>query len=708
MSIPEALRLLKRRWPWLLLLPLVLAAATYFFARRQPLVYASDTTLYTGIVSGYSLSGNAEADFNLVNNAYDNITNLATARATKTEALLRLLASHLWRSSRQPALLSIAPTDALATALPAALRQRLLGTDSAATLANVRAYALASDTNRVARLLQAPSGTYALASLDNLTAKRLNSSDLFRMEYESRNPQLSRTTLVLVTQTLLDEERGLHAGQAAPVVKYYEDEVARTKARLDKAEASNLAFNRSNNIINYGEQSKNIANEKEALAGSLTEMNQQYAGSQAALAAVRSRLGKRTNALQSSQQLLEQRQQLSRLNAAIANERLFGQQQEQGSSTSRVAQLQAEADKASQSLRTSVGNYYTRDNSAEGIPAKDLLDELVRNTLAVDEARAKLGVMNRRQQDFDREYQRMAPLGATLGRIEREIDLAEKAYLAALASLNSSKSNAQNVALTNNLKVVDPPNLPTGPKSSKVILLTAGAGIAGLVLVASIVLAMGLLDSSLRSPLVATRRTGLTVAGLTPDTAAPAANLATLEQRGTDQLVQHLLLKANLRAPGSGPLVVGVASMHAGVGKTTLTHSLATRAHSLGLPVLALYPSGSVLPAQSAAPASQYAAPEAAVLATPLAQLVAKAAGAGAASLAAARLVLVELPALREAALPAGVLRELGLVLLAVPATHTWAFADKQALRELRTATPAPVELVLVRVPPAIVADALA
>ena len=707
MSLTEVWRLLRRRWLWLLLVPLVLAAATFFFARRQPLTYASDTTLYTGIASGYSLNGSAETDYNLVNNAYDNITNLATGRATKTEALLRLLADHLWRGSRQPALLNAAPANALPVALPAALRQRLLGADSAATLANVHTYAQANDTNRVAQLLRAPAGTYSLASLDNLSAKRLNSSDLLQLTYESNNPELSRNTLVLVTQSLLDEERGLHAGQAAPVVKYYEGEVARTKSRLDKAEADYLTFNRSNNIINYDEQSKNIATEKEALAGSLNDMNQQYAGAQASLAAVRSRLGGRANALQSSQQILAQRQQLTRLNAAIANAQLFGQQSEQGSSASHAAELQAEADKTSQALRGSVGNYYAHTTSAEGIPAKDLLDELVRNTLAVDEARAKLGVMNRRQQDFNREYQRMAPLGATLSRIQREIDLAEKAYLAALASFNSSKSAQQNVALTNNLKVVDPPNLPTGPKSSKVLVLTAGAGVAGLLLVASIVLASGLLDSSLRNPLVATRRTGLTVAGATPDTAAPAADLPALAQRSTDQLVQHLLLKANLRAPGSGPLVVGVASMHAGAGKTTLTQALAVRAHALGLPVLALYPAGSELPAQPDAPTLRYDAPQAAVLATPLAQLVAPAAGHSTAALAAARLVLVELPALRDAALPAGVLRELGLVLLAVPATHTWVFADKQTLRELRTATPAPVELVLTRAQPAAVADAL-
>ena len=59
------------------------------------------------------------------------------------------------------------------------------------------------------------------------------------------------------------------------------------------------------------------------------------------------------------------------------------------------------------------------------------------------------------------------------------------------------------------------------------------------------------------------------------------------------------------------------------------------------------------------------------------------------------QVVLVEFPALREEALPVGVLRQLNLIFLTVPATRPWRLTDHQTVEHLRAATTAPVEVVL-------------
>jgi succinoglycan biosynthesis transport protein ExoP len=64
------------------------------------------------------------------------------------------------------------------------------------------------------------------------------------------------------------------------------------------------------------------------------------------------------------------------------------------------------------------------------------------------------------------------------------------------------------------------------------------------------------------------------------------------------------------------------------------------------------------------------------------------------------QVVLVEFPALREEALPVGVLRQLNLVFLTVPATRAWRLTDHQSVEYLRAATSAPVEVVLSGVSP--------
>ncbi|WP_210517323.1 hypothetical protein [Hymenobacter terricola] len=48
--------------------------------------YASETTIYTGIASGYSLTGNSESDYFRTSNAFDNLLSLIKSRETREQA----------------------------------------------------------------------------------------------------------------------------------------------------------------------------------------------------------------------------------------------------------------------------------------------------------------------------------------------------------------------------------------------------------------------------------------------------------------------------------------------------------------------------------------------------------------------------------------------------------------------------------------------
>ena len=195
MSLSEILRLLGRKWMLLLLVPLVLSASTYFFARNLPKIYASDTTIYTGIASGYSLTGNAAAEYTTTNNAFDNLINLITSRSTKEEVVFNLLASHLWDTRNHPEYLAYEEYEDLREKLPASLRQTLTGATREATLENIRNYAKSDNNNAIQRLLKSSNPTYSLTALDMISASRIGSSDLIRLYFESHNPEIARTTL---------------------------------------------------------------------------------------------------------------------------------------------------------------------------------------------------------------------------------------------------------------------------------------------------------------------------------------------------------------------------------------------------------------------------------------------------------------------------------------------------------------------------------
>lgn len=697
MSFSDALRLLARHWLLLVLVPLVLGVSAFVFARRIPKVYNSDTTIYTGIASGYDIvHGDATADYNVTNNAFDNLINLITARSTKVEVVYRLVAQHLWQLHQHPALGATLPYSSLQDVLPAPLRQQLLGASEAATLDNVRRTATSNEDNAIARLVNSGDATYSLDALSHLTASRINISDLVKLEFESYDPEVCRRTLQLVTEVFLDQSRNLREGQTASVIKYYEDELARNKAQMEKTENAILAFNREHNIINYETQSNNAANNKDALTADMTALSQQYAGAQAALNAISGKIGHRESTLLSSRQMLDQRQKLNRLNAALTDAQL-----QDGGNSVKVKQLQAEADRTAQAMQQNVDTYYAQSTSTDGIPSKDLMSEWVQDMVLVETNRAKLGVMKKRLGEFESEYQRMAPLGATIKKLERDNELAEKAYLATLASLNSSKASMQNTQLASKVKIIDAPNMPTSPKNGKLLPIVGLSTLGGLVFVAGLVLGLGLLDKSLKTPAAAARQIGLPVAGIMLDAhTTPPKLLQASQQRSLDQLVRHILIQANT-PPAASPFVVGVFSVQHQESKTTLCQALAQRCHQMGVSTLALYPNASGIAPDTQDPIetpSLYYSPEvAASRGWPLDELIQNAMPKHMqeTSSPSIKVVLVEFPALRESLLPVGVLRELSLVFLTVPANRPWSQADQQTIERLRAATAAPVEVVL-------------
>ncbi|MBU6121957.1 GumC domain-containing protein [Hymenobacter siberiensis] len=696
MSPTDILRLLLKNWKLLLAVPLALGGSLFYFTRHEAKSYASETTIYTGIASGYSLTGNSESDYFRTSNAFDNLLSLIKSRETKEHAACYLLASHLQLKELDANQLSWASLSRMRALLPAALRRQLTGPTLAATQRNVTAYASANDTNELYRLLNSHDPVYSVEALGKVNATRINSSDLIKLELETEDAAICRATLALTTQVFLAEYRSLRMSQTAVVIRYYKVEAEKALKRLNDAEEKFLVFNRDNNIINYYEQTKYIAGEREYLYSDINKIEMQYAGALAALAAVDKKLAGRGASLLSSAELLRQRKHLENLNTEIANQQLFARQQETDAAP-RTQQLQVQAAETVLAIRTTLNDHYAQLNSVEGIPSKGLLDEWVKNMLEATENKAKLEVMGRRKGEFMAEYHKMAPLGAMLKRIEREIDLTQKTYFALFTSLNDSKASQQNNELTTNLKIVAPPFLPSQARGGKRLVLVAGGAFGGFFFVAATLLGMGLLDKSLRMPSVAQAQTGLPVLGLLPahpihpfkktkkPAKAPKPRDHSYEHAAAEHLARQVLRRVS--AAPARPFVAGVLSPLRQEGKTTVVQSLAQSCNAGGLPTLALYPEGT-----DAGPANDYTRYYSPAQATlhrwNLAELTQPRA-------ADVQLVLIEFPALLEATYPVTLLPELSLVLLTLKASRSWKLTDQQAVADLRAATAAPVEIVL-------------
>jgi len=687
MSGADVLRLLRRYWRLLLAVPLVLGGTLFWLTRHEKKSYSSESTIYTGIASGYTLTGNSDTDFFTANNAFDNLLTLIKSRETKEEVAYQLLAYHIQMNDKlNPALLKWNSLMRLHQLLPAPLRQRLQGATVEATAANVRAYATASDTNSVYHLVNSNDPVYSVDALGHVGASRINSSDLIKLDYETEDPAICRHTLQLTTQVFTERYRALRMDQTSAVISYYEVETAKALRALSAAERKFLTFNTSNDIINYYEQTKYIAGEREELYADINKIEMQYAAAAAALAAVERKLAGRGTALQSTGDLLRQRHQLEKLQTDIANQQLFGRLKETDApAATTVPRLQAQVATVTEAMRATLNDHYSRLNSVEGIPSKGLLDEWLRNMLDLTESQAKLVVMEKRRREFLAEYHKMAPLGAELKIIEREIDLAQKTYLVLLNHLNDGRASQQNNKLTTDLKVVAPPFLPLHAKGGKRMALVAGGAFGGFFCVFVTLLGLALLDKSLRKPDTASFQTGLPVLGLLPAAHEPAD----YHEAAAAHLARQLLRRVSAH-PGPAPYVVGVLSPRRHEGKTPVVRVLAERCRALGLPTLALHPIGGSIPSDD-----ENAQPYAADLATLHRWDLNEVSGGRAAGYG---LVLIEFPALLQASYPVSLLRQLQLALLVLQAKRVWQPNDQLALVELQAATAAPVEVVLTSV----------
>ncbi|MFC2102762.1 LysM peptidoglycan-binding domain-containing protein, partial [Bacteroidota bacterium] len=95
MTLIHFINILQRRILLIILVPVILAASVFIFTRKQARSYQSETTIYTGVGSGYSVQQNSNRDYLSTNIAFDNLINLINARQTLEEVSIRLLAQEL-------------------------------------------------------------------------------------------------------------------------------------------------------------------------------------------------------------------------------------------------------------------------------------------------------------------------------------------------------------------------------------------------------------------------------------------------------------------------------------------------------------------------------------------------------------------------------------------------------------------------------------
>ncbi len=472
--------------------------------------------------------------------------------------------------------------------MPRGVRQE----DFDKTIQNLTNYYNSSDTNFIYGLLHwGANRHYSIQSIQNsLQIFRITNSDLVRLIYTSDDPGVCQQTLKIIANVFVKNYKLLKANQTDLVVRYFREQVDSADVRLQAAEDRLLRFNKRNNIINYAEQTKYIAAQKEDL--DLYYQNEQVrmAQSSASLRELETKLTRRDSIYLKSDLINQRRKEYADITERILiNELAEDYDQRIGNE---IQKLRLRGDQLRDEIKLYVDQLYLYSHSTQGLPIATLLEEWLTNALIYEEAKASLVVLSRRKMDFVRTYQRFAPLGAMLKRIEREITVAEQSYLELLRSLNLALMRQQNLAMATNIRIIDPPFFPLSARPSNAKLLVIAAFLIGLFLVAFIILVLEYFDTSIKSPDRVSNKVGYRLAGAYPliDSANDQRDLVFVSNRLIELIIQNIKLSINRNTlyPAQKPYLILFFSTQDGVGKTFLAHKVANKLRTYGEKVLQL------------------------------------------------------------------------------------------------------------------------
>lgn len=623
MKIIEFIRLVRKHIVLLLSVSLLLGVLTTLMTRDPKLAYTSKTTLYTGLATGSTIEMDKAFNYSLTNTAFDNLLNIIKSRETQQDVAIRLLSQHLLLPAPDPKYITVKSfedlkritpdyiykyvvksgqtvpvvTDSLKktgspvpdTVAATAANQPLFPTsiNRAAyeqTVKNLTALMESSDTNFVYRLLNFQDPHYSIAAISGVKAERINTSDLIRLTYEVDDPGICQQTLAIFNEVCIKNYKNIKENRSDAVVKYFESQLSLAEQRLKSAEDKLLDFNKSNNIINYYEQSKAVAVVKEDMQVDYSNKKAQLAGLEAAITRLENKLNIQQQVQLKSTFVLEKKKLLGKINYSIAmaeaDEKLAYQ----------LPELKKQADVLKEEIRKSVDELYAYQNTTDGLPVSKVLNEWINNLVEAETLRAKLKVMDQNNREFQEQYSIYAPAGANIKRIEREISVSEQGYLEILHGLNLAKLKLQDNELSSNLKAVDAPFYPLSSQPTKRKVLIIAAAFLGFILVLGIILAMEYFDDTLRNLKHAASVLKISSLGVFPKIYLHSGlnDFAAVQQRLTDIALQQLEQSVNTHSADKQPKTILFASTQEKEGKSVVAANLARQLHAQGKKVLML------------------------------------------------------------------------------------------------------------------------
>jgi uncharacterized protein involved in exopolysaccharide biosynthesis len=696
MSLDGFLRLLKRHALLFVLLPAITASTAWYATRHEKKVYRSESTLYTGLSSGYNLLTDRQSAFmDKSAAAFDNLMTTLMSKETLLQIGVNMLADHLALQESDSLVLGWNGYQWLETELPRPMRTELglVGNDIPTLRRTLDSLTKAPTPNPIKTMLLASDAPY---SVESLTAKlkgsaRKNNNDVLLMEYEANDPAVAKHTLDYAIEVLNDRNTKYKTNETSSVVDYYQGKLAGAKAKLDQAEARMKAFSANNQVLDYDEEARNVATAREALADQYNQELMRRDAAKASLEQINKRLGQQGSISTANADLTEKRRKLAAAESQLANAQAYGQPKAQ------ITRLQAAVSQASDELKASAQRYDATTSSSDALPQATLAADKLNKQLEYDESVARLQVYERRMAEYQGKTNTYGPLGSQLRQLTLDRELAEQEYKSLLQQVNQSQTRKQDVEVGGKLQVLDPPYMPIEPQASKrkqMIIIGLGVGI----FLALLLTALRLwLDKRIQSPDQAEQLVGKVVAASFPVVKNPLSGSKPARAARTmfEQLFNAINIEIAQVKDKPYPPVITLFSVLPEQGKTWIANGLLKLAGESDLRIAYLYPGKTGRERKETYPGVTYlpyAARPDFMNVTNVDYLIDPEHDFESANF---DRIIIEMPPLLNHQMPVYLLKNTALSLLVVDANSAWGRAEKQLMALYERVTSQPILLIL-------------
>ena len=555
---------------WLLWGGFIVTVLVAYFTQFLPFSYTVNSNIYAGVTNVTNIDGSKVEN---ISSTFDNLINIAKSKSTLEQVSLRLLATNLvygeeWQDNmyiqakhyRQ--LLQRTPKEVLALVDRSSLEK---------TVGNLQKYRQESAANFVYSMFSRPTEFYGFEALDQIIVKRLGTSDLISFTYTSPDPGITQNTIRILEDELIKAYEILRFSATNSAIAYFEEQVRLAKINLNKEEDNLMRYNVEHSVINYDNQSKELAITKYDLDDREELALRTYRSAVALRRMLEDKMDIRAKIIRDNTKLLKELEKVTELNQNILEQEIFSTDTELKDNR-QLQQNKTDLRNSEDRISHISDNLNEYNFTKEGVGIDNMVTEWLVACINEAKAQAELKVLRERRNDILNQYREFAPVGTQVNRKERAIGIAEDTYREQLRGLSEARLR---------LQIIAPPEFPLTDNGRKRMLYIVAALIGSLIFITFYFLIIELIDRTLRDAERSHRLSGLPVI-------AAFNGISNLKFRGflkvcNRRAAAYSCHRLNKYLATGRPTVINLLSMEEREGKSFLAKYFADHWASEGL-----------------------------------------------------------------------------------------------------------------------------